>query len=57
MAEYIDKTIKYPHNTDKRKRKGICRQCGNTSDFICSKCRNINQYKERVNEKTYIHRD
>ena len=43
MAKYIEK-IEYPHNKDKRKRKGICRQCGNTSDFICSKCKNINQY-------------
>lgn len=45
MAEYIHRKIEYP-NKDKRKRKGICRQCGNTSDFICSKCEKIKQYKE-----------
>lgn len=42
MAEYIE----YQHNKDKRKRKGVCKQCGNTSDFICSKCKNRKQYKE-----------
>ena len=40
----------YKHNKDKRKRKGICRQCGNTSDFICSKCKNIKQYKRGGDE-------
>ena len=28
----------FPWNKDKRKRKGLCKQCGNTSDFVCSKC-------------------
>lgn len=30
----------YVWNKDKRRRRGVCRQCGNTSDFICSKCHN-----------------
>lgn len=42
MTEYIE----YQHNKDKRKRKGVCKQCGNTSDFICSKCKHRKQYKE-----------
>lgn len=29
----------YIWNKDKRKRTGLCKQCGNISDFICSKCR------------------
>lgn len=28
----------YEWIVDKCKRKGICRQCGNSSCFICSKC-------------------
>ena len=45
MTKHINQRVEYLHNKDKRKRKGICRQCGNTSDFICSKCRNVKQYK------------
>lgn len=36
----------YPHNRDKRKRRGLCKQCGNTADFICFKCRFLNQYHQ-----------
>lgn len=40
-----EKTIPdYPHNRDKRKRRGLCKQCGNTADFICFKCRFLKQY-------------
>lgn len=39
----------YSWNKDKRKRKGLCRQCGNTSDFICSKC-HLNPAKKGVKE-------
>ena len=55
----IDKVQKYEDNplyleiqfTDYGPRKGLCRQCGNTSDFICFKC-HLNPEKEEKPVKT-----
>lgn len=51
----------YPHNRDRRKRRGLCRQCGNTANFICFKCRFLKQYyqydKGEQNDKRKSKRD